>query len=45
MRQLLGLETRDALVGFLKAREVWPKYTTEDLEREPAAFKRLVLGS
>jgi hypothetical protein len=31
--------------GFLKAQEVWPNYTTEDLERERAAFWRLDLGS
>ena len=39
--QLLDLETRDALDGFLKAHEVWLSYTLEDLERERAALRRL----
>jgi hypothetical protein len=45
LRQLLGFETRDALDGFLKAREVWLSYTMEDLERERAALRRLGFGS
>jgi len=44
LRQLLGLTTRDALDGFLKAHEVWLNYTQEDLERERAALRRLGLG-
>jgi len=41
LRQLLGLQTREALDGFLKAHEVWLNYTKEDLERERAALRRL----
>jgi hypothetical protein len=45
LRQLLGLETRDALDGFLKAHEVWLNYTAADLERERAALRRLGFGT
>jgi len=45
LRELLGLQTRDALDGFLKAHEVWLNYTMEDLERERAALRRLGFGS
>ena len=45
LRQLLGLKTRDALDGFLKANEVWLNYNMEDLERERAALRRLGFGS
>lgn len=45
LRRLLGLETRDALDGFLKVHEVWLSYTAEDLERERAALRRLGFGS
>jgi hypothetical protein len=41
LRQLLGFETRYELDGFLKGREIWLNYTTEDLERERAALRRL----
>jgi len=44
LRQLLGLQTRDALDGFLKAHEVWLNYTSEDLELERAALRRLGIG-
>ena len=44
LRQLLGLETRDALDGFLKAHEVWLNYSLDDLERERAALRRLSFG-
>src|SRR5260370_18758024 len=43
LRQLLGLQTRDALDGFLKAHEVWLNYTMEDLERERDALRRFGL--
>jgi len=45
LRHLLGLQTRDALDGFLKAHEVWWNYTTEDLDRERAALRGLGFGS
>ncbi len=45
LRQLLGLQTRDALDAFLKAHEVWLNYTKEDLERERAALRRLGFGT
>jgi Uncharacterised protein family (UPF0175) len=45
VRQLLGLETRDELDGFLKAHEVWLNYTQEDLERERASLQRLGSGT
>ncbi len=41
LRQLLGLQTLDALDGFLKSHEVWLNYTMEDLERERAALRHL----
>jgi len=44
LRQWLGLETRDALDGFLKAHEVWLNFTSEDLALERAALRRLGLG-
>lgn len=44
LRQLLGLQTRDELDGFLKAHEVWLNYSMEDLERERAALRRLGFG-
>ena len=45
LRQLLGLQTRDALDGLLKAHEVWFDCTVEDFERERAALRRLGFGS
>lgn len=45
LQRLLGLETRDALDGFLKSHEVWLNYTAEDLKRERAALQRLGFGS
>jgi hypothetical protein len=45
LRELLGFQTRDELDGFLKAHELWLNYTSEDLERERAALRRLGLGS
>ena len=45
LRQLLGLQTRHELDGFLKAHEVWLNYTREDLERERAALQRLGFGN
>jgi hypothetical protein len=44
LRQLLGLQTRDALDGFLKAHEVWLNYGIEDLEGERAALRRFGFG-
>lgn len=44
-RQLLGLQTRNELDGFLKAHEVGLNYTREDLERERAALRRLGFGN
>jgi len=41
LRRLLGLETRDALDGFLKAHQVPVEYTLEDLEQERQDLRRL----
>jgi hypothetical protein len=41
LRRLLGLETRDALDGFLKAHGVFIDYTVEDLEQERRDLQRL----
>ena len=41
LRRLLGIATRYALDGFLKAHDVYEPYTLEDLERERDTFKRL----
>jgi hypothetical protein len=43
LRRLLGIESRYALDGFLKAHDVYEPYTLEDLERERATFQRLGL--
>jgi len=45
LQQLLALETRDALDGFLKTHEVWLNYSLEDLELERAALRRLGFGT
>lgn len=34
LRRLLGFSTRYELDGFLKAHEVWPDYTIDDLHRD-----------
>jgi hypothetical protein len=44
LRQLLGLETRYQLDGFLKEHEAWLNFTPVDLERERAALRRLGFG-
>jgi hypothetical protein len=41
LRRLLGIRSRYALDGFLKAHDVYEPYTLEDLERERAALQRL----
>lgn len=41
LRRLLGFETRYELDGFLKAHQVWAKYTIEDLRREVSTLQRL----
>lgn len=43
LRRLLGIESRYALDGFLKAHDVYEPYALEDLERERATFQRLGL--
>jgi predicted HTH domain antitoxin len=41
IRVLLGFKTRHELDGFLKRHEVWDHaYSSEDLERDAAAFQR-----
>jgi hypothetical protein len=45
LRQILGFETRDALDGFLKSHQVWLNFTSEDLDRERAALRRLGFGA
>lgn len=41
LRRLLGLDTRYALDGFLKARNVYLDYDGEDLERDRSDLARL----
>ncbi len=41
LRRLPGLETRDALDGFLKAHRVPVEYTLEDLEQERRDLRRI----
>jgi hypothetical protein len=41
LRRLLGFGTRDALDGFLKARDVFEPYSLDDLERERRDLRRL----
>ena len=43
LRQLLGLQTRHELDGFLKAHEVWLDYTLGDLERDRETHRQLGL--
>jgi hypothetical protein len=41
LRRLLGLRTRYALDGFLKAHDVFESYSLDDLERERRDLLRL----
>ena len=41
LRRLLGLGTRDALDGFLKAHDVFEPYSLDDLARERHDLERL----
>jgi hypothetical protein len=41
LRELLGLETRYEMDGFLKAHGVYEEYTMADLEREQESLRRL----
>jgi hypothetical protein len=41
LRRLLGFGTRDALDGFLKARDLFEPYSLDDLERERQDLQRL----
>ena len=41
LRRLLGFATRDALDGFLKARDVFERYSLDDLARERNDLERL----
>jgi hypothetical protein len=41
LRRLLGFATRYQLDGFLKAHNVFEKYSMEDLEREREDLRRL----
>ena len=43
LRQLLGLQTRHELDGFLKAHEVWLDYTLGNLERDRETHRQLGL--
>src|ERR1700759_603431 len=43
VRRLLGLETRDALDGFLKAHGVYETYSAADLDQEREDLRRLGL--
>ena len=41
LRQMLGIETRHELDGFLKARGVYEPVTLEDVQRDVETLKRL----
>jgi hypothetical protein len=41
LRRLLGFTTSDQIDTFLRSHEVWIEYTSEDLESERAALRRL----
>ncbi len=41
LRRLLGFATRYELDGFLKAHQVWAKFTIDDLRNEVATLQRL----
>ncbi len=41
LRRLLGLGTRDALDGFLKAHDLFESYSLDDLARERCDLERL----
>ena len=43
LRRLLGFETGYELDGFLKAHQVWPEYSLEDLKRDREAQRKLGL--
>jgi hypothetical protein len=43
LRRLLGFETRSALDGFLKAREVFEPFSLADFDRERQDLQRLGL--
>ena len=43
LRRLLGLGTREALDGFLKAHDVFEVYSLADFERERCDLERLGL--
>lgn len=39
--RMLGIETRDAIDGFLKAHAVFDDYTPADLDREQETLRKL----
>lgn len=41
LRELLGIETRYELDGFLKAHDVWINYSIDDAHRDAAMLERL----
>lgn len=41
---VLGIETRDELDGFLKARDVWSEYSIQELEADRAAMEEILAG-
>jgi hypothetical protein len=43
LRRMLGLETREALDGFLKAHNILIEYSVEDLEQERRNLRRIGL--
>jgi hypothetical protein len=43
LRELLGLQTRYEMDGFLKAHGIFEEYTMADLERERESLRRLGL--
>ena len=42
LMEALGIETRDELDGFLKARQVWVEYSIDDLNKEREAMERIL---
>lgn len=42
LMQVLGIETRDELDGFLKSHQVWIEYSIDDLNKERDAMERIL---
>lgn len=42
LMEALGIETRDALDGFLKSHQVWIEYSMDDLAKDREAMERIL---